>query len=108
MKAIRESSIHLRTVLAAAACLFAAAALAVSLTHAGPRGLQGARGPQGPQGETGRDAEVAHLGVCVVATPDNMTGDMSFVNVTSPQLIDDVPSCPVGQFVSIVPQTGQQ
>lgn len=92
------------TWLGAVACVLASAALGASLAHGGPQGPQGPRGPQGPQGQTGRNAEVAHLGVCVVTVQDPATGDMQFVNVTSPVLTDGVASCTAGSFVSIVPQ----
>jgi hypothetical protein len=83
------------------ACILAGAALAVSLTHSGPRGLQG---PAGPQGTTGRNAQIAHLGLCWQFTNDTTTGDVSGVYLGAPTLSDGVPSCPSGQFISIVPQ----
>ena len=93
---------------AAAAVLLAAAALAVSLTHAGPKGAAGAAGPAG---HTGQNAEVAHLGLCI-----NMAVQTGVVYlpvdtadpITAPVLTDGVPSCPAGQFVSIVPQSAGQ
>jgi hypothetical protein len=83
------------------ACILAGAALAVSLTHAGPRGL---RGPEGPQGATGRNAEIAHLGFCYQSNYDSTTSDVSGIYIGAPALTDGVPSCPNGQFISIVPQ----
>lgn len=44
------------------ACILAGAALAVSVTHAGPQGARGPQGVPGRQGQTGRNAQVAHLG----------------------------------------------
>ncbi|HMH89662.1 MAG TPA: hypothetical protein VK586_01125 [Streptosporangiaceae bacterium] len=93
------------------ACAFAGAALGVSVAHGGPSGPRGPQGAPGPQGQTGRNAETAHLGVCVNIT----AGNMGFLQlstsawnldqpVTAPVLTDGVPSCPSGQFVSIVPQ----
>ena len=95
------------SVLAAA---LGAAALAVSLTHSGPAGTQGPRGQQGAPGQAGKAAETAHLGLCVnmavqtgvVYMPVNSYNGSP---VSSPVLTDGVPSCPSGQFVSIVPQT---
>jgi len=91
-------------ILGGTACVLAGAALAVSLTHSGPRGRPG---PPGLQGQTGHNAEVAHLGLCV-----NLAVQTGVVYlpvdtanpVTSPVLTDGVPSCPSGQFVSVVPQ----
>jgi hypothetical protein len=87
------------------AAILAAAALAFALTHAGPRGVAGQRGPAGPQGQTGHNAEVAHLGLCVEW---DSTGTY-VAYIATPTAIDGVPSCPTGQFTSIVPQnlTGQ-
>jgi hypothetical protein len=74
-------------VCATVACILAGAALAVSLTHSGPRGLTG---PIGPPGQTGRNAEVAHLGMCM-----DLDSTGSYVQVvTSPVAVDGVPSCP--------------
>lgn len=91
---------------AVVACILAGTALGVSVSHEGPRGPQG---PAGPQGQTGRAAETAHLGVCwnmenvidnaVTADPANPYAG----GISTPVLTDGVPSCPVGQFVSIVP-----
>lgn len=85
---------------AVVACILAGTALAVGLNREGPTG------PRGPQGQTGRDAEVAHLGLCVnIATQTGVLYlPVDTANpVTSPTLTDGVPSCPSGQFVSIVP-----
>lgn len=97
----------MKTILAVLAAVLAAAALAVSLLHAGPRGVAGSQGPAGRPGSTGRSAIVAHLGLCV-----NMGVQTGVVYVpagavdplTTPVLTDGVPSCPAGMFVSIVPQ----
>jgi hypothetical protein len=88
----------------AVACVFAGAALAVSLTHHGPDGPRGPSGPRGQIGQTGQNAEVAHLGVCWQYAYDSTTGDVSSVSLSAPDLTDGVPSCPSGSFISIVPQ----
>src|SRR5215469_6777612 len=86
------------------ATAIAVVALAVSLTHHGPRGEHGLQGPQGPQGNTGRNATVAHLGVC---EQDGYTWMINLGNyapgqgsydpplITAPVLTSGVPSCPV-------------
>lgn len=89
-------------VCATVACILAGAALAVSLTHTGPRGVMG---PVGPQGSTGHNATVAHLGVCWNMETYLNNGGTNFLGaMTAPVLTDGVPSCPTGQFVSVVPQ----
>lgn len=55
-------------------------------------------------GTTQTNAEIAHLGFCVQENYDNTTNDVSNMVITSPQTTDGVPSCPVGQFVPVVPQ----
>jgi hypothetical protein len=91
------------------ACCFAAIALAVSLTHTGPRGE---RGPKDVTGSTGRSATIAHLGICELDSYQWMTNLSNYVPgqaasdpplITAPVLTDGVPSCPTGNFVSIVP-----
>lgn len=94
-------------ILGAVAVALSAAALTVSLTHHGTPGSRGLQGPAGPRGDTGRDAEVAHLGVCVnigVQTGVLYLPVQVADPITSPLLTDGVPSCPAGQFVSVVPQ----
>lgn len=44
------------------ACILAGAALAVSLTHAGPRGLRGTTGVRGPQGVQGQQGPAGPAG----------------------------------------------
>lgn len=85
---------------AVAALGLAAAALAVSLLHAGPPGPAGARGPAGPAGQAGRDARLAHLGLC----DNGMAASIYEIVLTPPVLEDGVPSCPNGSFVPVVPQ----
>jgi len=95
-------------VFSAVACILAGAALAVSLLYAGPAGPAGLRGPAGPQGQTGHNAEVAHLGVCwdMGTYLNSGATDSSFSGaLTAPVLTAGVPSCPVGSFVSVVPQS---
>ena len=97
------------TILGAAACVLAGAALAFSLTHTGPRGPQG---PTGPQGHTGKAAQASRFGVCWEApafTQDWADGSsdtwVSYVSIDQPQLQNGVYACPQGEtFVSIVPQ----
>lgn len=90
---------NMSRVLSVVACVLAGAALAVSLLHAGPRGTQG---PPGPHGQTGRDAQVAHLGVCVQT---QTSSGVTWVSDLSPAvLMAGVASCPSGAFTSIVPQ----
>lgn len=91
----------LNKVLLATAMVLSALALVVSVTHKGPAGPPG---PQGLQGGTGRNAETAHLGMCFSSSTDSATGDISGILLMPPVLTDGVPSCPGGQFVSIVPQ----
>lgn len=97
------------------------AALAVSLTHAGPvgpagvagrNGAVGPAGPPGPAGATGQAAQTARLGVCWNAPLFTQnwadgTSDtwVSSVSLDAPQLTNGVYTCPQGeQFVSVVPQ----
>jgi hypothetical protein len=101
------------TILSAAACALAGAALAVSLLHAGPRGPQGpvgSRGPAGPQGNAGKAAQTARLGLCWSESFQN-SGTVTWVDGISldqPVLSDGVYTCPQGDtFVSIVPQPTQ-
>lgn len=100
---------------AVASMVMSGTALAVSLTHAGPRGpqgVQGTRGPVGPrgpagsQGDAGKAAETAHLGVCVSYFTDTTgTGNFTWAqNVTAPVVTNGVDTCPTGSFVSITPQ----
>src|SRR6266568_380750 len=95
-----------------AACLaliLAAAALVVSLTHAGPQGLRGAQGlkgiqgAQGTSGSAGLSARLAHLGVCV--SSGSADGDYGYYveEIDPPALTTGVASCPNGSFVSVVP-----
>lgn len=91
------------------AAVLAAAALAISLTHAGPRG---ARGAPGPQGNAGAAAQTARLGICwsdSIFTQTWADGSSSTwvngVSLDQPQLSNGVYTCPPGEtFVSIVPQ----
>lgn len=69
------------TIMLALAVALSAAALAVSLMHAGPagprgtqgsQGAQGAQGPAGPQGPAGQDAPAAGYGyTCQMLFPRN-------------------------------------
>ena len=98
-------------VCALVACVLSGAALAVSLTHAGPAGPtgpQGVRGPAGQQGNAGRAAQTARLGVCwSYTTQTSSDGSVTWVNsetLSSPVLSNGVYTCGQGeQFVSIVP-----
>ena len=88
------------------AVLLAAAALVVSLTHRGLPGPPGPQGPAGPQGQTTYNAALAHLGLCVNLAVQTGTVYLPVDTsdpITAPVLTDGVPSCPAGQFVSIVP-----
>jgi hypothetical protein len=93
-------------IVAIVAMLIAAAALAVALMHGGPSGPAGPAGPAGQTGEAGHAAVVAHLGVCELSI-ENWSlvaqSDPSALVITAPVVTDGVPSCPQGQFVSIVP-----
>jgi hypothetical protein len=94
------------------ACLLSGAALAVSLTHPGPRGAQG---PPGRQGDAGTAAQTARLGICwsdSIFTQTWADGSASTwvngVSLDQPVLSNGVYTCPQGEtFVSIVPQPTQ-
>lgn len=100
----------LAAIAALVACILAGAALAVSLTHTGPRGRAGFTGPQGPPGKEASAAK-ARYGVCWTSASFTQTFSdgttatwISSVDVSSPQLVAGVYQCPSGeQFVSIVP-----
>ncbi len=94
----------LNRILAAVAVVVSALALVVSVTHRGPSGPPGPQGRQGQQGSTGHSAETAHLGICFSDYIDSATTDVGAIVLESPVLTNGVPSCPDGQFVSIVPQ----
>jgi hypothetical protein len=92
------------------ACVLAGAALAVSLTHAGPRGLAGPHGQAGPAGKNGSTAQsavTARLGTCWKApATSNGAGAVrvTWVSISQPVLADGVCTCPDGStFTSIVP-----
>lgn len=94
-------------VCAVLACVLSGAALAVSLTHAGPTGPRGPLGPVGPQGNAGKAAQTARLGLCWSESFQN-SGSVTWVDgvsIDQPVLSDGVYTCPQGDtFVSIVPQ----
>ena len=98
------------TVFGAVACMLAGAALAVSLTHTGPRGPQGAagaRGPQGRAGDPGKSAQSARLGICwsEASQYNNGVSWIDAISIDQPVLSNGVYTCPQGDtFVSIVPQ----
>jgi len=74
--------IGLAEILSAAACLLAAGAFVIAMTHAGPAGAKGARGatgPQGPQGEAGSTANVQAIQKCI----PELTAWISAFNVHS-------------------------
>lgn len=91
----------------AVACVLAGAALAVSLTHSGPRGPEGPRGPQGQAGNPGKAAQVARLGICWSDAYQD-SGGLSWIDslsIDQPILSNGVYTCPQGDtFVSTVPQ----
>jgi hypothetical protein len=98
--------------LAAVAVALSAASLTVSLTHAGPRGVQGARGvagPRGPQGDAApapKDSTPAALGVCVSSSYNSGPYvNINYVDtVTSPVIsASGVASCSVGTYVPVTP-----
>ena len=97
-------------VCAVAACLLSGAALAVSLTHSGPRGAQG---PAGRQGDAGQAAQTGRFGVCWSAPEFTQTWAdgsasawVSAVSIDAPVLSGGVYTCPQGDtFTSIVPQS---
>jgi hypothetical protein len=93
-------------VLAAIAVLLSAAALFAAVSRSGPAGPTGPRGPLGTAGQTGKSAQVAHLGLCwnFNTWSDGQAGLTTNDLLTAPVLTDGVPSCPDGQFVSIVPE----
>ena len=91
--------------LLAAAVVLSALALLVSVTHRGPSGPTGPAGPPGPQGSTGHNAETAYLGICWNMDTYLNSGGTDWVGaLTAPVLSAGTPSCPTGQFVSVVPQ----
>jgi hypothetical protein len=100
------------------ALLVGCAALAVSLTHAGPagprgaqgtRGAAGQRGPAGPQGASGAsgtDVPTGQLGFCYGTFNDETGGGSSYTwvaTITPLTEQDNVISCPGGTFVSVEP-----
>ncbi len=90
------------------ACVLAGAALAVALSHGGPRGPQG---PAGPVGHAGVSAAQSRFGVCWNSQSFTQTwsdgSSSTWLNsVTIDQAVYDhgVYTCPQGDtFVSIVP-----
>ena len=99
-------------VCAVLACMLSGAALAVSVTHSGPRGAQG---PPGRQGDAGTAAQTGRFGVCWSApeftqtwTDGSSSTWVSGVSIDQPILSGGVYTCPQGDtFVSIVPQSAQ-
>ena len=97
------------------ACVLAGMALAVSLTHSGPRGYDGPPGPQGPAGprgatgSAGTSATQQRLGICWTATASSplLTAGyeaVQYVSVDQAIYSNGVYTCPQGEtFVSIVP-----
>ena len=95
------------------AAILAGAALAVSVLHAGPRGLPGRQGATGSQGQPGKAASATQerFGICwseTTFTQDWSNGSSSTwvngVSIDSAQIMSGVYQCPQGEtFVSIVP-----
>lgn len=94
------------------ALALAVAALALSLTHAGPAGRAGPAGPRGatgPAGTAGRNADPARYryGVCWTdyTTTSGTVTWVTSVDIEPAQVVSGVYQCPQGEtFVSIVPQ----
>ena len=90
------------------AVIVSAVALIISLGHVGPAGP---RGPQGARGNTGQNAEITHLGVCESTSTETFNNYdppvtvITSIDIYSPEMMDGVPSCPSGSFVSVVPQS---
>lgn len=93
-------------IIAYAALGLAGAALALSVTHAGPAGPVGRQGVSGPAGPAGQRGVSGPAGQ--VSTQDGICYDATLAPYFySPTDINGVESCYGGQFITIVPQPQQ-